>query len=177
MLHKIGLDPLLPKATVDLAVLKFASASERACCSVMETYIAGWKAIDGATFQISIDGQRCVDFRVNDCLIEYHPIIIQRELSSSLAHIKYLKIMKQLPKWARRDLAELLKSEFEIAYYNKRKALIAGSKSEDLRKCELIVCTNPRDLHSKVIQRFVNQPPRFKVFAKAFSRELFKPIF
>lgn len=155
---------------VALEPLKFASVAERTCSFMLETFVKDWRAIQGATFQVCINGRSCADFRIADCLIEFHPIILQRELSSSASYYKYQKILHQLPKWARQDLCVMLKSEFEQVYINSRRFLIASSPSEDIRRCELIVCTTQEEFYSKVIKRFVGVPPKPKLFKRTFEQ-------
>jgi len=150
--------------------IRFASVAERTCCFMLEAFVKGWAGIQGATFQVPINGRSCADFRIADCLIEFHPIILQRELSSSASYHKYHKILRQLPKWAREDLCMVLKSEFEQVYINSRRLLIATSPSEDIRRCELIVCTSHAEFYSKVIKRFCAVPPKPKLFKRTFEQ-------
>lgn len=129
--------------------LNFQSASEYCCAKMLEKY-AGWKGIDGVTFQIPV-GRTVFDFRIGDVFLEYHPIFLHHEcLTSSLKRIS--SAISRLPKQKKIDVLNAIVDELE-AQYSKRRGQVLAAHS--IYGCmELICVSHPEGFIEDVIKRF-----------------------
>ena len=162
--REINDSPDLSKCSLPPSPIKYDSRSEYALCELFKRYIPGWTPIMGVTFQIPIIDKR-IDFLIDNSLIEFHPIIITRELKSSNANSIFRQMFGRADKWERGQLVEMLVEELSAQYSHRRWQLIQHSEH---RGKSLIVCGNVRQVYKRVIERFAKHPPRFKVFEKDF---------
>lgn len=157
----------LSKATLP-HVLKFDSRSEYALCILFERYIPGWIAVTGETFQIPIVDKR-IDFLINNTLLEFHPIMINRELKSSDSLNLFRQMYARANKFEKAQLIKLLSSELTAQYSLRRWQLIQHSEH---RGKQFIMCGNEREVYQSVMCRFVERPPSWKQFKQEFSIEI-----
>jgi hypothetical protein len=146
-------------------IVKCDSRSEYALCTLFERYIPQWKAVMGTTFQIPILDKR-IDFLIADTLVEFHPILVIRELKSDDATAMFRQMYKRSNKFEKQQLTELLTLELRAQYSARRWQLIQHSEH---RGKELIVCANELDVYKNIIRRFAVEPPGLKTFCKEFS--------
>lgn len=121
----------------------------------------------GETCQISI-GHKRIDFRIDDTLIEFHPIFIKRELKSWKASEIFSRLYRQLRGHQKELLIEMLTDELAAQYSHRRKQLI--STCPELRHCDLVFCANKWEIYKHVIKRFSNNPPKWEAFKQHWQR-------
>jgi hypothetical protein len=119
----------------------------------------------GTTFQIPISDKR-IDFLIGDTFVEFHPVIITRELKSSNANAIFRQMFASGTKWERGQLVEMLVEELTAQYSLRRWQLIQHSEH---RGKKLMVCGTERQVYKKVIEQFSKNPPGLKVFCREFS--------
>lgn len=78
------------------AKLSFGSRSEMALAILFRNYIPKWEAIQGETYQIPLGNHRYADFRINDTLFEYHPIVTQWHMRDKNAYHMFADAMKKV---------------------------------------------------------------------------------
>jgi hypothetical protein len=152
------------------SALKFDSRSEAALCVLFERYIPGWAPIMGVTFQIPIIDKR-IDFLINNTLVEFHPIMINRELKSSNANSLFRQMYKRCDKFERGQLVDLLVDELSAQYSLRRWQLIQHSEH---RGKQFVVCRNEVEIYKQVICRFSNKAPGLTQFKTEFNAEVSK---
>ena len=163
-------DPIaLNKASLPPIPLRFDSRSERALCAIFEHYIPNWKPVMGETFQVPIGGNKRIDFLINDTLVEFHPIMINRELKSSEAQILFRQMYKRSNRWERGQLVDLLVSELGAQYSHRRWQLVSMSPHAGK---QFLVCKNEREVYHQVILRFSPKPPSVETFKAEFYAAL-----
>lgn len=148
--------------------LKFDSRSEAIIATLFERFIPNWKAQADITCQIQI-GTKRIDFAVENCLIEFHPIFIKRDLKSWQASEKFSKLYRKLHGHDRDVLCEMLTEELEAQYHHRRRQLIESSAT--YKDKELITCFNNWDVYKHVLKRFSPNPPKWDKF-----KEMWKEI-
>lgn len=149
--------------------IRYASRSEEALSRLFEKYIPGWQCREGVTFQIPI-GNKTIDFEVGGDLVEYHPIMINRELKSSRANSLFRSMYKRLNRFEREQLTELLTNELAAQYEHRRGQIVA--LSDQHRGKDLIVCTGLWDVYRDVIRRHAPEPPQFHKFKSEFYSDV-----
>ena len=149
--------------------IRYASRSEEALARLFEKYIPGWQCREGVTFQIPI-GNKTIDFEVGGDLVEYHPIMINRELKSSRANSLFRSMYKRLSRFEREQLVELLTNELGAQYEHRRGQIVA--LSEQHRGKDLIVCVTLWDVYRDVIRRHSPEPPPFQKFKSEFYSDV-----
>lgn len=115
----------------------------------------------GVTCQIAIGNKR-IDFAVEDCLVEFHPIFIKRDLKSWQASEKFSKLYYRLKGHEREVLVDMLTSELEAQYHHRRKQLVESNAT--YRTHELITCFNNYDVYKHCIKRFGRGAPKWQDF-------------
>lgn len=146
-------------------LLRYDSLSEARVAHCLEKFIPHWKPIEGETFQIPI-GRSKIDFRVHELFIEYHPIIISRELKSSRAREIHNRLCKRLHGYQKSSLVELLEHELGAQYWTRRNGLIQAHPN--YAGCELVVVSSPMEFYKDVIKRFC-EGIKFKQFAQVWN--------
>lgn len=154
----------LANACLPPVPLRFDSRSEYSLAQIFERYIPGWRAVMGETFQIPIRDKR-IDFLINDTLIEFHPIQINRELKSSNANALFRQMYKRSNRFEREQLVDLLVEELGAQYSLRRWQLVQHSEH---RGKQFIVCKNEYEVYKNVIKRFAPKPPTQEQFRKEF---------
>ena len=159
-------DPIaLDKANLPPVPLRFDSRSEKSLCFLFERYIPGWKPVMGETFQVPIGANKRIDFLIGSTLIEFHPIMINRELKSSEAQTLFRQMFKRSNRWERGKLVDMLVSELGAQYSHRRWQLVSMSPHADKR---FIVCKNEKEVYDKVILQFCPKPPTVATFKAEF---------
>lgn len=134
--------------------MSFSSRSEAACAILLEKYCSNYRAIQGVTCQVEIGGKQ-LDFRIGDCFVEYHPVMLDRSFISIDALHSLRKALRNVPKDTKFEVYRAVEKELEYQYFKQRRNLLDGSQ---YRNCELIVCTSEMAFISKVIMRFADRP-------------------
>lgn len=157
--------------------LAFDSIGETVCAQALEKFVHGWRCIEGETFQVPIGHRKFCDFKVENTLIEYHPIALAFEMSKhNYRALQYA--IKNLPRAKRREIRDVLKAEFLEQYYKKRRWTLDLHERAELANVNLIVVDSPDVLYNKIIRR---QQANCQMSRKAFciwfdqvSRQLLK---
>jgi hypothetical protein len=132
---------------------KFKSKGEARCARVFEKFVPSWRAIEPITYEVPIGFLRAVDFRINNLLVEYHPIDLRRELLGSGTLKAIHEGLRYSPKPVKRKVMKALVDEMEHQYEKRRKQLVTSSEHEDIRQCDLVCCFSPSDVFHRVILR------------------------
>lgn len=147
-----------------VAQLTFQSLSEYACAKMLEKY-AGWKGIEGATFQISV-GRAVYDFRIGDTFVEYHPISLRRELITD-ALKSIMSVANRLPRRDKLQLMEGMTEELKAQYAKRRGQTLAAHPAYS--RMELVCVHSAEDFIEKVVKRFaVREVPSIGKAAQEF---------
>jgi hypothetical protein len=157
--------PELSKCSLPPVPLRHDSRSEFALCELFKRYIPGWVPVMGNTFQVPIRDKR-IDFLIGKTFVEFHPILVIRELKDSDATALFRQMYKRGNHFEKQQLAELLTLELRAQYSARRWQLIQHSEH---RGKELIVCGNEVDIYKNIVNRFSKEPPGLKVFCREFS--------
>ena len=155
---------LLNSVSLPASPLRYDSRSEFALCTIFERYIPGWKPVMNETFQISIFDKR-IDFQIQSTLLEFHPIMINRELKSSDANTLFRQIYKRASRFEREQLVDLLTAELGAQYSARRWQLIQSSEH---RGKQFVVCKNEFEVYKNIIKRFAPNPPKLEQFKNEF---------
>lgn len=132
--------------------LNFQSLSEYACARLLEKY-AGWKGIDGVTFQVQV-GRAVFDFRVEDTFVEFHPISLRREfITDSLKDI--MSAISEIPRANKLQLMEAISKELKAQYAKRRGQTLAAHPVYG--RMDLICVHSAEEFAIRVIQRFANR--------------------
>jgi hypothetical protein len=132
--------------------LNFQSNSEYACAKLLEKY-AGWKGIEGATFQIQV-GRAVFDFRIEDTFIEYHPISLRREfITDGLRDI--MSVAHKLKREDKLKILEGISEEMKAQYAKRRGQTLAAHAAYG--GMELICAHSQEDFVNLVVKRFANR--------------------
>ena len=159
----------LPKTPLQKggASVRFESRSEAACAILMERYMP-WKLEQGVTYQIPLAQNKRADFMIEPGVIfEFHPIALHREFMSSEAKHVFTKHMRKLPDWLASDFKEAIQMELYCQYRAKRALIMKATPG--LEDAELIVATDARYVHKKVINRFSDNPPSLSQFTNEWN--------
>lgn len=119
-------------------VYTFDSRSEAICAIILEQYIPGWRVIPGETWQIPLPLGKLADFRVNDTIIEFHPIDFRREFKNSWSFHRFKRHLQTLYPPKAKALEDSMKAEKIKQYELARRELM--DNSVDLYYCALRVC-------------------------------------
>ena len=148
-----------------LPFVRYDSRSEFALAELFKKYIPGWLPVMNDTIQISIGFNRTVDFRIENTLLEYHPIMINREMKSSHANQIFRQAFARSNKWERSQLVEMLVEELGAQYAHRRAQLVAASPHAGKH---LIVCGGPEEVHRSILQQFGKGIPNLSQFKTEF---------
>lgn len=138
---------------VPIAQLRFQSASEYACAKLLEKN-CGWVAHPGATCQIPV-GRCFFDFRVGNCLVEYHPISLRNELLTGLLS-ELQTATKILDKDVKSSLLDAVATELK-AQYIKRRGQVASAHTT-YKDFEVVCCFDPEHFIEAVVHRHAIGP-------------------
>jgi hypothetical protein len=135
----------------------YHSYAEHKISIYLQKHVSGWRPIPGKTIQIDISNRKFVDFRVRDTLVEFHPVIVNRELRSTFAMTKLAELGKSLDKTERALLKEALEAELFSQYEKKRRLALEACKTKEIRECRLIVCKDEMEFYRAVLVPFGNR--------------------
>ena len=143
--------------------VKFDSKSEIICVKLMEAFVPKWELKVGETYSVHIGHGKYCDFRINDTLIEYHPIVLPRELSK--ASYKMLShAFRGMAKGSKEKIQRALKHHCREEYLRKRKFSVRVNHDTDIQECDLILCDSPSEFYDLVLKEFgKNLPSKDKV--------------
>lgn len=144
----------LPK--IPQEIFKFDSRSEAVCAIILERYVPNWQINTGTTWQIPLPLGKFADFRINNTIVEFHPIDLKHEMRASEFWKYKQKMAKIHPRYAR-DFEDQTKADKCNAYTSQRKELLA--LSIDLRHCALEVCCNNESFAKAVAKLTRNKIP------------------
>ena len=137
------------------------------CAILMERHI-GWQCKLGETYQVPLAFNKRADFLIQDkVLFEFHPISLHREFISSEAKHVFTKHMRKLPDWLAGEFKEAIQMELYCQYRAKRALVMKATPG--LEDAELIVATDARYVHKKVINRFSDNPPSLSQFTNEWN--------
>lgn len=151
-----------PKATII-----YASRSEYACAKLLEAHVPGWKPIVDDTIQIQFSHGRAVDFRVENLLVEWHPISMHREFLDRDALRNVLKVSRKLPPYWQSELKEALESELMHQYARRRLHMIRDHPTWNT--CEFYAVATPERFYRKILKRFADHPLKEADFHAEFK--------
>ena len=149
--------------------LKFDSRSEYAIGVLLERYLPGFELKTGVTFQVNIGGNRHCDFLVYGSFLEFHPIVLQRELKGAHTFNQFAKLINSLPRSHSELLKKALHDELLAQYTHKRRTSIMETYGKDH---PLVVCESPQEIYKHIIQPKAKNPPTMEKFIKEFKELL-----
>lgn len=152
-----------------------ASKAELSCIKALEAY-CGWKMIEGRTYQVPVGHSKTVDFLVADTLVEFHPIILSREMKKP--NYKELQsFMRTLSQQKRFELREVLRGHLLEEYASRRNWTIRQYEIESIARADLIVCTDAESfLHDVIRPNKITTLPRTNEFKKRFKDGTFPTV-
>ena len=118
----------------------------------------------GETVQIPIKDKR-IDFLINDTLLEFHPITLNREMKCSESNALFRQMYKRSSRFEREQLVDILVGELAAQYSLRRWQLIQDSHHKGK---QFVVCKNEYEVYKKIIKRFSPNPPSQEQFRKEF---------
>lgn len=131
---------------------KFDSQSERACVALLEKYVEGWRAIEGATYQVPLGFDRRADFKIGNLIVEYHPIYPKWEFRDRTAWYDIVNAMNGHPRSLKHAIRAAIDKECAAEYVNKRQFTIRFSPDPEIRKCRLICVHSKEEFIEQVIK-------------------------
>ena len=132
--------------------IRFESLSEYACAKLLEEY-TNWRAHTGATFQIPV-GRTVFDFRIEDTLVEYHPISLRREfLTDALGSI--MSAAHRLSRADKLQLMEAISKELAAQYAKRRAQTLSAHPT--YKDMDFICVHSPDEFIRQVVYRFANR--------------------
>jgi len=147
--------------------ITFESKSEAVCAILMERHI-GWQCKLGETYQVPLAFNKRADFLIREKVIfEFHPISLHREFMSSEAKHVFNKHIRKIPDWLATEFREAIETELYFQYRAKRALVVRATPG--LEDAELIVATDARHMHKKIISRFSEHPPSLAQFTNEWS--------
>jgi hypothetical protein len=149
------------------ASIIYASRSEYACAKMLEAHVPGWKARLDDTIQIQFSHGRAVDFRVENLLVEWHPISMHREFLDRDALRTVLRVAKKLPPYWQQELKESLESELMSQYARRRLHMIRDHPTWNT--CEFYAVATPERFYRKILKRFADKPLKEADFHAEFK--------
>lgn len=121
-------------------IYTFDSRSEAVCAIILEQFVRGWETKRGETWQIALPFDKLADFKVDNNIIEFHPINLRHEFRDPRAYKRFRRNLDKTAPHLRAEFEESIKQEkANEYYYNRRMALNA---SPEFRRCELFHCEN-----------------------------------
>ncbi|NDC95976.1 hypothetical protein EB077_11775 [bacterium] len=97
--------------------------------------------------------------------LEFHPIVLQRELRGTDTFRQFAQLINQLPRSQSEQLKQALHDELLAQYTHARKSAIVQTYGN----YPLIVCETPQQVYKKVIQVHSKRPPTIDKFVKEFE--------
>ncbi len=151
----------------------YDSTDEVACAEAFRRFIPGWEPKEGITYQVAA-GLFRFDFRINDILLEYHPILLLwakgglGDFPSEDSYRKFLELQQRAPPGEeRKKLHAKYVAELGHAYLERRKVIAAqhGTTSN----CTVLWANTPGSVFDQVLVKF-NVPLTREEFILEFNR-------
>lgn len=147
---------------------RIASRAELSCIKALETY-TDWQMVEGKTYQIPIGHKKTVDFKVGDTLVEFHPIILSREMSKGV-YKAFEAFLKETKQHRRHELREIMRAHILEEYARKRHWTIRQNADEKIASAELLVVTDANSFLRAVIRpNATRRLPTNAEFSKRFK--------
>jgi hypothetical protein len=143
----------------------YHSKSEAGVASVLTAFIPNWKPVMDDTVQIHLGGGRTVDFRVGRILLEYHPILLVREMRSDKAKALLEGIRPSLDDRQRQQVGEILREELIEQYQHRRWQLVSCSKYAGHG---LMVVQSVEELHARALPKMLRKVPTLAEVKKVY---------
>jgi hypothetical protein len=145
-----------------------ASRAELSCIKALESY-TGWQMLEGKTYQVPIGHQKTVDFKVKEQLVEFHPIILSREMNPDV-YRQLKRFAETLDDYKRFELKEIFRIHILEEYAQKRHWTIRQHRNELISNAELIVVTDAESFFKHVIKpNATRRLPTMPDFKKRFK--------
>lgn len=158
-----------PQKTPYYKGVKFDSKSEVICCKLMEAFVPGWQLEVGKTYAVHIGHGKYCDFRIGNTLVEYHPIVLARELSK--ASYKMLSAaLRGLGQNARERIKKAVERHCKEEYVRKRRFSVRVNPDIDIQECDLILAASPEEFYDLVLKNFGRDLPSKAKVLKSFPR-------
>lgn len=154
----------IARAVLPPAPPRYDSRSEYSLAQIFERHIPHWHPVMGETVQIPILDKR-IDFLIQNTLVEFHPILINRELKDNDANFLFRQLYKRSNRFEREQLTEMMYKELSAQYSLRRWQLIQHSEH---RGKQFVVCRNEQEVYKSIIKRFSPKPPSFEDYRKEF---------
>jgi hypothetical protein len=133
----------------------YKSKGEVNCARVFTSFVAGWRAIEGKTYEYSIGYHRSVDFYLPEqkLLVEFHPINLNREILNKKLLPSIRDAIRYAPARFKKKVFQALHEEYADQYEKRRKQLCSSSEHPEVRSATLICCFDKRDVFERVVLR------------------------
>ena len=149
------------------ASIIYASRSEYACAKMLQEHVPGWVPKLDDTIQIQFSHNRAIDFRVENLLVEWHPISMHREFLDREALRTVLRTTKKLNGFWAQELKEAIENEL-ICQYSKRRLHMVRD-SPQWNHCEFYAVATPERFYRKILKRFMDKPLKEADFHAQFK--------
>ena len=148
---------------------RFPSKPEAICALSLISYVPDFEIVKGETWQVPVTKRGAVDFVIlDDVVIEYHPISLQREFLNSQSYRRLMDTFRRIKREHRATIRTILEDELRDRYYKTRRFLLDASP--DLCKYQLIVCTSPNEFYKRVLKPYGKRIPDIKEFYRTFRK-------
>jgi hypothetical protein len=133
----------------------YKSKGEVNCARVFTSFVAGWRAVEGKTYEYPIGYHRSVDFYLPEqkLLVEYHPIDLRREVLNKKLMPAIKDAIRDAPARYKKKVYGALYEEYADQYEKRRKQLCSSSEHKEVRAAQLICCFDKRDVFERVVLR------------------------
>ena len=151
----------------------FASKSEAVCAILLEKY-CNWKAVKGVTFQVPV-GRKHLDFVVGNTVVEFHPIVLNREFINTGAWRAISDTLRQMHTSMSGPIYYALKAEMGAQYWKARRAVLDASPT--FKNHDLVVARTDQEF-CRLVKRFARvKPSKDEIFLefRQLHADLFKP--
>jgi len=146
--------------------IRFSSKSEAVLAMLMEKYIPEWEAIPGQTTAVKV-GVKIFDFRVDNVLIEYHPIVLEWEFKNKAAYHGFRAALRRCPISERKNISKALENEFFAQYYKRRWDIVRSNPA--FKDCDVFCARDVGEFFEGVIDRFGKNTPKLRDFEAEFE--------
>lgn len=150
--------------------IRFASRSELQCAKALSEY-CDWSPKLGVTYEVEIGQGKRVDFLVKGTFIEFHPIVLIREMGGK--HYRALnKSLRQVGQDQGREIKSSLRAFLLDQYVSKRIWTMNQSSDPIVKNAELVVVTTAHSFYDSVLKEFkTKRLPRKSDFVRMFRKE------
>jgi hypothetical protein len=153
----------------------YDSMEEAVASACLTEFLSDFEIRPGLNHQVNI-GRGRVDFIIDDCVVEYHPIKAfwskdrGGDFKTREEYVRYIELRDSpgLSDARKRLFVDETKARLEQEYKQDRRALIDSDDS--FRGKELIVATSKEEFFHSVVKRFAETPITLARFKKAWAR-------